>query len=254
METILQEALDGPPPWPLVFRLAHQVVLGINYLHSLPRPVLHKDLKPQNVLLDDALNAKLTDFGLSRISYSVSQVSRKDDGLGTTNYMPPEAFVSPYKPKRASDIYSYGILLWSILTGKQPYEDANPAIVELHVPRGQRPPIDDIKGDADGLTELKELMQRCWDNIPEERPQALECATKTEELYQKHKHAIFDAVYEVLRKLDQKEKQDKGIKEQFQRIQTAQASGLYLHITIAWVQTFKFVHSTNLTDSASIVT
>ncbi|XP_031159688.2 receptor-interacting serine/threonine-protein kinase 2-like [Sander lucioperca] len=55
----LQEALTGTPPWPLVFRLAHQVALGINYLHSLPRPVLHQDLKPQNVLLDDFLNAKL---------------------------------------------------------------------------------------------------------------------------------------------------------------------------------------------------
>ncbi|XP_028429962.1 receptor-interacting serine/threonine-protein kinase 3-like [Perca flavescens] len=54
----LLAALRGPPPWPLVFRLAHQVALGINFLHSLPRPVLHQDLKPQNVLLDDALNAK----------------------------------------------------------------------------------------------------------------------------------------------------------------------------------------------------
>uniref|UniRef100_A0A8D0D3A0 Protein kinase domain-containing protein n=1 Tax=Sander lucioperca TaxID=283035 RepID=A0A8D0D3A0_SANLU len=195
----LQEALIRPPPWPLVFRLAHQVALGINYLHSLPRPhgpVLHLDLKPQNVLLDDALNAKLTDFGLARISCSVSVSKKDDEEGGTFSYMPPEAFDTTYEPKRASDIYSYGILLWSIATGKQPYKGKR-----LIIPRGQRPPIDDIKGDAAGLTELTELMQRCWDNIPEERPQALECTTKTEELYQKHKHAIFDAVHEVLKKL-----------------------------------------------------
>ncbi|KAF1377053.1 hypothetical protein PFLUV_G00217890 [Perca fluviatilis] len=273
----IQEALRGPPPWPLVFRLAHQVALGINFLHSLPRPVLHLDLKPPNVLLDDSLNAKLTDFGLARVSCSVS-VFKKDDeeGGGTVSYMPPEAFGLTYEPKRASDIYSYGILLWSILTGKQPYKDANPAIVVLHVPEGQRPPLKDIKGDAAGLTELTDLMQRCWNNIPKERPQALECTTETEELYQMHKHAIFDAVHEVLKKLDQKKKEDKGIKELFQRIRiaqasesdhfeevnvvdnmptgpspiqdqkekedkgilTAHASGLYLPITIAWVQTF----------------
>uniref|UniRef100_A0A8C9XIF2 Protein kinase domain-containing protein n=1 Tax=Sander lucioperca TaxID=283035 RepID=A0A8C9XIF2_SANLU len=199
----LQEALDGPPPWPLVFRLAHQVAQGINFLHSLPRPVLHLDLKPPNVLLDDSLNAKLTDFGLSRISYSVTQVSKKDDeeGGGTTNYMPPEAFGLTYKPKRASDIYSYGILIWSIVTGKQPYGSAKPTRVELLIPLGQRPLLDDIKGDALGLAELTGLMKRCWDNEPEQRPRALECTTETEQLYKMHKDAIFDAVHEVLKKL-----------------------------------------------------
>lgn len=54
-----QEALRGSPPWPLAFRLAHQVALGINFLHSLCPPLLHLDLKPSNVLLDSDLNAKV---------------------------------------------------------------------------------------------------------------------------------------------------------------------------------------------------
>ncbi|XP_078114201.1 receptor-interacting serine/threonine-protein kinase 4-like [Sander vitreus] len=204
----LQEALsETPPPWPLVFRLAHQVALGINFLHSLPHPVLHLDLKPPNVLLDDTLNAKLTDFGLARISCSISRVSKKDDeeGGGTVNYMPPEAFELSYKPNRASDIYSYGILLWSIVTGKQPYGNAKPTRVQLLIPEGQRPLLDDIRGQAAGLAELTGLMKRCWDNIPKRRPPALECTTETEELYKMYKHAINDAVHEVLKKLDQKE-------------------------------------------------
>lgn len=49
--------LSGPPPWPLAFRLAHQVALGMNFLHS--RNLMHHDLKPSNVLLDDDLNAKV---------------------------------------------------------------------------------------------------------------------------------------------------------------------------------------------------
>ncbi|KAF1394444.1 hypothetical protein PFLUV_G00000370 [Perca fluviatilis] len=200
----LQEALRGTLPWPLVFRLAHQVALGINFLHSLPRPVLHQDLKPQNVLLDNALNAKLTDFGLSRISSSITQVSKDDESLGgTINYMPPEAFESTsYKPTRAFDIYSYGILLWSSVTGKQPYENANPYIVMLRIPQGDRPLLADIKGDAAGLTELTELMKRCWDHKPEQRPRALECTTETEQLFKMHKHELNDAVHEVLKKLE----------------------------------------------------
>ncbi|CAB1344267.1 unnamed protein product [Coregonus sp. 'balchen'] len=51
-------SLSGPPPWPLAFRLAHQIAMGMEFLHSHSPTVLHLDLKPSNVLLDDRLNAK----------------------------------------------------------------------------------------------------------------------------------------------------------------------------------------------------
>uniref|UniRef100_A0A1A8PYF1 Receptor-interacting serine-threonine kinase 3 n=1 Tax=Nothobranchius rachovii TaxID=451742 RepID=A0A1A8PYF1_9TELE len=103
----LQQTLGEPPPLPLVFRLVHQVALGINYLHSLKPAVLHLDLKPNNVLLDSSLNAKLTDFGLAKFSQSFSRVYKKENNeeWGTISYMPPEAFEISYSPKRASDIY-----------------------------------------------------------------------------------------------------------------------------------------------------
>ncbi|XP_035858109.1 receptor-interacting serine/threonine-protein kinase 4-like [Sander lucioperca] len=220
----LQAALRGTPPWTLVFRLAHQVALGINFFHSLPRPVLHQDLKPQNVLLDDALNAKLTDFGLARISCSVTHVPKNSEPLGgTINYMPPEAFEASYRPSRSFDIYSYGILLWSIATGKQPYGNKKPTVVMLRVPLGERPLLDDIKGDAAGLRELTGLMKRCWDDKPERRPKALECTTVTEQLFKMHKHELNDAVHEVLKKLDQKEEEDMEAGEQVQRDQIPEA-------------------------------
>lgn len=53
----LQKALSGPPPWPLAFRLAHEVALGVNFLHS--KNLMHSDLKPSNVLLDADLHAKV---------------------------------------------------------------------------------------------------------------------------------------------------------------------------------------------------
>ncbi|TNN53407.1 Receptor-interacting serine/threonine-protein kinase 2 [Liparis tanakae] len=124
----LQDRLHEAPHWPLVFRLAHQVALGVNFLHSLSPALLHLDLKPGNVLLDNDLNAKIADFGLSRIYHSVSRCSRVvgEEGGGTTSYMPPEAFDLAYKPDRAYDIYRYtksvlfcppwrGIVLCSLL-------------------------------------------------------------------------------------------------------------------------------------------
>ncbi|XP_034532636.1 receptor-interacting serine/threonine-protein kinase 3 [Notolabrus celidotus] len=206
----LQKTLTGTPPWPLVFRLAHQVALGINFLHSLSPPVLHLDLKPSNVLLDTSLNAKLTDFGLSRFYHSHTRLSKKDNEEegGTLPYMPPEAFDLTYKPTKASDIYSYGILLWSIVTGRKPYENALSTIVRLRIPEGQRPSLDEIRHQFSGLAGsegLMNVMVKCWEGNPEQRLSSLECTTSTEELYKVHKHAINDIVHQVLKKLDQQE-------------------------------------------------
>ncbi|XP_060922581.1 receptor-interacting serine/threonine-protein kinase 3-like [Limanda limanda] len=224
----LQKTLGGVPPLPLVFRLAHQVALGINFLHSLSTPLLHLDLKPSNVLLDSDLNVKLTDFGLSKPSQTQAQVSKTDkvDGGGTINYMPPEAFDINYKPSRAFDIYSYGILLWSIATGEQPYPYATPSVVMFQIPRGQRPSLDELSiraADQAELRGLMELMEKCWETSPTQRPSSLDCTKITEKLYETQKRGIIDAVHEVLKKLEQKER-DK-LTEDLQWLRVTPAKG-----------------------------
>ncbi|KAL0970042.1 hypothetical protein UPYG_G00236360 [Umbra pygmaea] len=192
----LQACLSGPPPWPLSFRLAHQVALGMNYLHHLDPPLLHLDLKPSNVLLDDSLQAKLTDFGLARVYQSISKASKKDiaEEGGTLSYMPPEAFDLNYKPTKASDIYSYGILLWSIFTGEEPYASALSSIVRFRVPEGDRPLLETLNpNQAEGLRDLVDLMERCWHQNPAKRPSFLDCLPVTERVYDSHKQGINDA-------------------------------------------------------------
>ncbi|XP_053272639.1 receptor-interacting serine/threonine-protein kinase 3 [Pleuronectes platessa] len=225
----LQKTLDGVPPVPLVFRLAHQVALGMNFLHSLSPPILHRDLKPSNVLLDSDLNVKLTDFGLSQPSQTQAQVSKTDkvDGGGTTNYMPPEAFDINYKPSRAFDIYSLGILLWSIATGKQPYPYATPSVVMFQIPRGQRPSLDELSVRAADQVELRglvELMIKCWETSPTQRPSSLECTKITEKLYERHEHEINDVVHEVLKKLREQKERDK-LAEKLQSLGVTPAKG-----------------------------
>ncbi|XP_053271623.1 uncharacterized protein LOC128429822 isoform X2 [Pleuronectes platessa] len=204
----LQKTLDGVPPLPLVFRLAHQVALGINFLHSLLSPILHRDLKPSNVLLDSYLNVKLTDFGLSKPSQTQAQVSKKDleDGAGTISYMPPEAFDINYKHSRSFDIYSYGILLWSIATGKQPYPHVQPSLVVFLIPKGQRPSLEELSNQVE-LRGLVELMEKCWETSSTLRPSSLDCTKITEKLYERQKRGINDSVHEVLKKLEQKEQE-----------------------------------------------
>ncbi|MCI4394888.1 hypothetical protein PGIGA_G00173930 [Pangasianodon gigas] len=206
----LQVALNGPPPWPLTFRIINQIALGMNFLHQLTPPLLHLDLKPSNVLLDDSLNAKLTDFGLAKIAKSTSKVieEKDEDAAGTTSYMPPEAFRSSrYVPTFSSDIYSYGILLWSVTTGKQPYSINVSSLVRFRVREGDRPDLKYLdSSQADGLVDLTDLMMRCWDSDPNKRPTFMGCIEVTKKVYELHKQHVPDAVHSILKQLDNKDK------------------------------------------------
>lgn len=202
----LQGALKGPPPWSLAFRISHQIALGMNFLHQLDPPLLHLDLKPSNVLLDDSLNAKLTDFGLAKVARSVSKtVKEEDDEMGgTTSYMPPEAFQSAsYKPSFSSDIYSYGVLLWSVLTGKEPYESVISSLVRFRIPEGDRPDLRAVDtSKAAGLSDLTDLMQCCWNSDRNLRPSFKDCVDVTNKVYEVHKRDINDDVYATLKLLE----------------------------------------------------
>ncbi len=103
----------------LRLQIAFQIAFGLSYLHQHKPPIIHRDLKSRNVLLDEGGNAKICDFGLSRtMTYSVLSVSAS---LGTPQYMSPEALrAQPLGPK--SDVYSYGVLLYEIFTGHIPWE------------------------------------------------------------------------------------------------------------------------------------
>lgn len=201
----LREELSGPPPWPLTFRMAHEVALGMNFLHS--KGLVHQDLKPSNVLLSDDLHVKLADFGLSRVSTSVlnSNIETTGEVGGSFKYMPPEAFDLSYQPVRSFDVYSYGILLWSICSGKEPYPEATYVLVKLLIPEGQRPSLDDLESmTVEGLAELVDLMKSCWHGNPKQRPsfKAFLEDKKTVRLFSMHNTQIHQAVYEVLTKLD----------------------------------------------------
>ncbi|XP_026122240.1 receptor-interacting serine/threonine-protein kinase 3 [Carassius auratus] len=201
----LLQTLAGPPPWPLTFRMAHEISLGMNFLHHLSPPLLHLDLKPSNVLLDDSLRAKLTDFGLSRVARSVSRCrENEDDDGGTLSYMPPEALQSiNHKASKATDVYSYGVLLWSIVTGKEPYEGAQSTLVRFRIPLGDRPDLTSIDPrGVKGLDEMRQLMTECWHQEPRSRPSFLDCVHATEKIFQMHRHRLNDAVHDVLKQLE----------------------------------------------------
>ncbi|KAI9007840.1 kinase-like domain-containing protein [Hyaloraphidium curvatum] len=99
-----------------VHRLLFQVALGMNHLHSLPTPILHLDLKGDNVLVDENGVAKISDFGMSKIRATASLHSTKRSG-GTPVFMAPETFARPRpKPGTATDVYAFGMTMWELLS------------------------------------------------------------------------------------------------------------------------------------------
>ncbi|XP_061107793.1 receptor-interacting serine/threonine-protein kinase 4-like [Conger conger] len=205
VESLLKR-LRGPPPWPLAFRLAHEVALGMNFLHKLRPPLLHLDLKPNNVLLDHGFRAKITDFGLARLMRSISSVGGRGEGGGTLSYMPPEAFRTPYKATAGSDSYSYAILLWSIITGREPYGDVWSCRIRFQVLEGYRPSLEGVNRAAvEGLGEIIDLMERCWDPSPQKRPSFHDCLPVTEKVFELHSRGIHDAIHQVSKALDERE-------------------------------------------------
>ncbi|WP_029896261.1 protein kinase domain-containing protein [Desulfohalovibrio reitneri] len=109
-----------PPPW--AARLGREVLDGVGRLHQ--DGVLHRDLKPFNVMLDDEGRARLIDFGLHRVRGERWE-SPRGVAIGTPFYTAPEQEADPDAAGPEADLYSVGVMLWRMLTGALP--DENPA-------------------------------------------------------------------------------------------------------------------------------
>jgi tRNA A-37 threonylcarbamoyl transferase component Bud32 len=129
-------------------RILSQLASALDYAHK--HGILHRDVKPSNVLLDDEGNVLLTDFGIAKIVAGTSDLT--GSGLiGTPNYMSPEQCQGSKKLTPASDQYSLGVVLYEMLTGCKPYQAETPvAVVLMHLndplppPRRQRPEISEV--------------------------------------------------------------------------------------------------------------
>jgi len=130
-------------PLQLVLSLALGVARGVEFLHS--RGVVHRDLKPDNVLLTENNEAKLCDFGISRMVHDRSGMTT---AVGTPLLMAPELVYSATATgagtPTAVDAYSFGVLLWMVATQRlNPYDDTeNPWTLLAQVTRGRRPPLE----------------------------------------------------------------------------------------------------------------
>ncbi|XP_070989050.1 receptor-interacting serine/threonine-protein kinase 2-like [Oncorhynchus clarkii lewisi] len=207
LDQLLHENNLYPPlAWSLRLRVLYEIALGVNFLHNMTPPLLHHDLKTQNILLDGEFHIKIADFGLSKwrqLSISKGSGSKPPEMGGTIIYMPPEEY-EPSKNRCAvvkHDIYSYAIIMWEVLSRRIPFEEAtNPMQVMFSVLRGIRPDIglDCLPGDIPSRETLINLMTCGWTANPYERPCFLMCVMELEPMLRRFDEIdILEAVLEV---------------------------------------------------------
>ena len=135
--------------------IAKQICLGLSEAHRLG--IVHRDLKPSNIMIDKAGDAKIMDFGLAR-SISSRGITGTGFIIGTPQYMSPEQVQGEGIDQR-SDIYSLGVILYEMLTGRLPFEGDSPVRVALK--HTKESPPDPRKINAEIPEEISRVILKC---------------------------------------------------------------------------------------------
>ena len=128
----LADAIDEHPlPLEQITRVITQVGDALDYAHA--RGLVHRDVKPSNILIDERGNCLLADFGIAKILEGADKLTATGGLIGTPKYMSPEQGMGQAVDGR-SDLYSLGVVLYEMATGRAPYEAETPiAVVLKHI-------------------------------------------------------------------------------------------------------------------------
>ncbi|XWS11150.1 hypothetical protein CRYUN_Cryun38cG0058900 [Craigia yunnanensis] len=163
-----------PLSWDLRVYIALDVARGLEYLHdgAVP-PVIHRDIKSSNILLDQSMRARVADFGLSREEMVDKQAANI---RGTFGYLDPE-YISTRTFTKKSDVYSFGVLLFELIAGRNPLqglmEYVELAAMSTEGKVGWEEIVDsrlDGKFDVQELNEVAALAYKCVNRVPKKRP------------------------------------------------------------------------------------
>ncbi|CAD5166256.1 unnamed protein product [Musa acuminata subsp. malaccensis] len=150
-------------------RYALDIARGMNYLHEhKPEAIIHRDLEPSNILLDDTGHLKVADFDVSKL-LKVAKTAREDRPLtclDACKYVAPEVFRNEEYDTKV-DVFAFSLILQEMIEGCPPFCYMQDADVPKAYASNERPPFRTQKLYAHGL---KELIERCWSQDPAERP------------------------------------------------------------------------------------
>ena len=160
-EMLIGKVIEEKEIWKFIF----DVSSGLSYLHACTPQIIHQDIKPANVLIDDYNNYAITDFGISSQRGGKHGFYFDEDNSGTMAYMAPERFCENYIPIAESDIWAFGATLYEILTGEVPFKEEG----------GKNQLENNLKLKSMGNNipkDIQKLIFSCLSLNPQERPTA----------------------------------------------------------------------------------
>jgi WD40 repeat protein/tRNA A-37 threonylcarbamoyl transferase component Bud32 len=157
---------QGPLPAREAAEIVRAVTQAVQFAHD--RGVIHRDLKPGNILLDRQGKPRVTDFGVAKLPESDSELTGTGQVLGTPGYMPPEQAAGKISAVgRSSDVYSLGAILYCLLTGRPPFQAATPVETLLQVQ--QQEPVPPRRLNPAIPFDLDTIALKCLEREPSHR-------------------------------------------------------------------------------------
>jgi serine/threonine-protein kinase len=164
----LSELLDEAPQRQMPSRasvgITRQICRGLHAAHE--QGIIHRDIKPQNVLIDAKGEVKLMDFGIARMAEAREGLTQAGLIVGTPHYMSPEQVKGEQLDAR-SDVYSMGVLIYEILVGRRPFESSSlTGVLTAHITEKPKPPIE-LRPEIG--SEINAVVMRCLEKNPAAR-------------------------------------------------------------------------------------
>ncbi|MFQ8602679.1 MAG: Stk1 family PASTA domain-containing Ser/Thr kinase [Anaerovoracaceae bacterium] len=155
---------QGAMSYPKVIALSKQIAAALAFAHK--NHIIHRDVKPHNVMLTPNGTAKITDFGIAKAVNAATIVDNTDGIIGSVHYFSPEQARGGYVDEK-SDIYSLGIVMYEMLTGRVPFDGDNPVNIALmHINGEMVPPSKLVAGVPPAL---EHIIMKCTDKYPVNR-------------------------------------------------------------------------------------